>query len=98
MALKAITANRLRDGTVVFLGPEGRWVESLDEAALFDGAEADAALADARERSDRDRFGVDVYAFELSVEDGRRRPVKTRERIRAFGPTVRADLGKQAAA
>lgn len=97
--LKAITANRLRDGEVVFLKAEGVWVERLDEATLYeDAATAEAALAAARAQADRDRFGVDVYAFDLTLKDGRPTPVKTRERIRALGPTVRTDLGKQAAA
>jgi len=95
-ALKAITANRLRDGTVVFLGPDAGWVERLEDAALFEDAEP--ALAAAKAQADRDQFGVDVYAFDVTVTDGQRLPVKTRERIRALGPTVRTDLGKQAAA
>lgn len=98
-ALQAITANRLRDGEVVFLAAGGTWVESLDTAALFDDlAAAEAALTAARSQAERERFGVDVYAFDVRIEDGARVPVKMRERIRALGPTVRTDLGKQAAA
>ncbi|WP_448203018.1 DUF2849 domain-containing protein [Azospirillum sp. sgz302134] len=97
-ALKAITANRLRDGTVVFLGDNGSWVERLGDAALFEAAAADAALAAAKAQAEREQFGVDVYAFDVILVDGARHPVKTRERIRALGPTVRTDLGKQAAA
>ncbi|AWK87078.1 DUF2849 domain-containing protein [Azospirillum thermophilum] len=96
--LKAITANRLRDGTVVFLGPDGRWVEALDEAALFDEAAAEPALAAAKAKAEREQFGVDIYAFDVAVGADGRLPVKMRERIRALGPTVRTDLGKQAAA
>ena len=99
--LKAITANRLRDGEVIFLapGPGVAWVEQLEDAALFeDAATADAALTAAKAQAEDERFAVDVYAFDLRVTDGQRVPVKTRERIRALGPTVRIDLGKQAAA
>ncbi|TWA89164.1 uncharacterized protein DUF2849 [Azospirillum brasilense] len=98
--LKAITANRLRDGEVIFLapGPDLRWVERLDDAALFEDAATDAALAAAKAQAEGEQFAVDVYAFDLRVADGQRVPVKTRERIRALGPTVRIDLGKQAAA
>lgn len=97
-SLKAITANRLRDGTVVFLGANSVWVERLADAALFEGAEADAPLAAAKAQAERDQFGVDVYAFDVTVTNGERLPVKARERIRALGPSVRTDLGKQAAA
>ncbi|WP_174450226.1 DUF2849 domain-containing protein [Azospirillum baldaniorum] len=99
--LKAITANRLRDGEVIFLapGPDLGWVERLDDAALFeDAAAAETALAAAKAKAEGEQFAVDVYAFDLRVTDGQRVPVKTRERIRALGPTVRIDLGKQAAA
>ena len=97
--LQAVTANRLRDGEVIFLAPGAGWVERLDEAALFeDAAAAETALAAAKAQAEGDQFAVDVYAFDLRVVDGQRVPVKTRERIRALGPTVRIDLGKQAAA
>ncbi len=39
---------------------------------------------------------VSPYLFEARIEDGAIRPVKEREIIRAAGPTVRTDLGKQA--
>ena len=39
---------------------------------------------------------VDPYLIEVVVGDARVRPVETRERIRATGPTVRKDLGRQA--
>lgn len=69
-SMKAITANRLRDGEVVFLGEGGRWVESFAEAALFQRSEADAVLADAKATAEREQFGVDIYAFEVVEEDG----------------------------
>ncbi|MFD1624237.1 DUF2849 domain-containing protein [Azospirillum griseum] len=96
--LHAITANRLRDGVVVFLAAGGAWVESFADAALLTKAEAEPALAAAKAQADGDQFGVDVYAFEVERADGTAQPVKMRERIRALGPSVRLDLGKQAAA
>jgi len=96
-SMKAITANRLRDGEVVFLGKDGVWVESFAEAALFQRSEADAVLADAKAKAEREQFGVDIYAFEVVEEDGVPVPATMRERIRTAGPTVRLDLGKQAA-
>ncbi|PWC34654.1 DUF2849 domain-containing protein [Azospirillum sp. TSO35-2] len=95
--MKAITANRLRDGDVVFLGEGGRWVESFAEAALFARSDADAVLAAAKEKAEREQFGVDIYAFEVTEENGVPVPATMRERIRTAGPTVRTDLGKQAA-
>lgn len=101
-SLKAITANRLRDGVVVFLGagsaPDFAWVESFADAALIPATDADALLAVAKDKAEREQFAVDIYAFEIEDENGVTVPSKMRERIRALGPSVRLDLGKQAAA
>ena len=39
---------------------------------------------------------VNPYLFDVRIEDGMAVPVKEREMIRAAGPSVRGDLGKQA--
>ena len=94
----AISANRLCDGVVVFLSPAG-WVEHLADAERFpDKAAAEAAL-EARARADEKRnLLVDPTAFELREAGGRIEAAHIREAIRANGPTVRPDLGKQAVA
>lgn len=89
-----LTANRLRDGEVVYWR-SGSWVEALEEAEVFsDKAAADAALK-AADKAVRDRIVVTPYLFDVRREGGAIRPVKEREIIRAAGPTVRPDLGKQ---
>jgi hypothetical protein len=44
----------------------------------------------------RRREVVGPYLFDVRLEDGLAVPVKVREAIRAAGPTIRPDLGKQA--
>jgi hypothetical protein len=68
----------------------------LKDAQIFpeDGA-AKAALA-AAEAFVRDRIVVNPYLFDVRVDGAGVRPVEEREIIRAAGPTVRLDLGKQA--
>ncbi len=89
---QVLTANRLSDGEVVYLAADGAWVESIDRAQALTGAEADAALA-AGQTAEREQKIVHAYLFDITPD---RRPVKMREIIRAAGPTVRRDLGKQA--
>jgi Protein of unknown function (DUF2849) len=90
-----LTANRLRSGDVVYW-KGGAWVETLEDAEIFpDKAAAETALKGAAE-SVRDRLVVSPYLFDVVVEGHKRRPVKEREIIRAAGPSVRLDLGKQA--
>ena len=95
MALKAITANRLRDGVVVWRGHRGDWVERVEAAAPFDGASLDGALKEALADEARNLV-VGVYAFDVDLVGGCPVPLKGRERLRALGPSVRPDVGKQA--
>ena len=49
-------------------------------------------------RATEQHLVVDPYLFAVSVENGYVLPLSRRELIRAAGPSVRADLGYQAAA
>lgn len=95
--LQVLTANRLDDGAVVYLDANGAWAEQLAAARVLDDkAAAEAALA-AGQAAERALNVVHAYLFEVTRVDGAVKPVKQREVIRAAGPTVRRDLGKQAA-
>jgi hypothetical protein len=85
---KAITANRLADGLVVFLAEGGRWSLSVGDARLFaDGPELDEALSYGKAQHAA-RVILDPYAIDMDVVDGRALPARLRERIRALGPTI----------
>jgi hypothetical protein len=91
-----VTANRLRDGIAVFLTRSGEWSESIDEAALALEPEAAKAL-EARARQDEIKTIVTgAYLVDAERRGGQVRASHIRERMRALGPTVRLDLGKQA--
>jgi hypothetical protein len=90
-----LTANRLKDGDVLYWKGDG-WVLTLKDADVFaDDTAAQAALASAQKYV-ADNQVVAPYLFDVRIENGAIRPVKEREIIRAAGPTVRRDLGKQA--
>jgi hypothetical protein len=90
--VKAVTGNRLADGEVVFWD-RGEWRERFSEIELFvDPAEAEAALAEARAQP---KIIVDPYLIDVRVEDGIPVPTAYRERVRALGPTIHPDMGKQ---
>jgi Protein of unknown function (DUF2849) len=93
--LQMLTANRLRDGDVLYRKGAG-WVLLLKDGEVYpDQASADAALASATAELVRNEF-VAPYLFEVREQDGRIVPVKEREIIRAAGPTVHPHTGKQA--
>lgn len=94
--MKALTANRLIDGEVVWLGRSGTWVETLAAARLLETPEAIAEAEAAGAEAEAARLIVEPYLIDLVREEGEIVPVRFREKIRARGPTVRQDLGKQA--
>jgi Protein of unknown function (DUF2849) len=98
MTLQAITANRLVDGQVVYLREDDRWSPRIQEAIVADSDELAKTLLELAKRAVARRLIVDPYLFAVSVESGRIRPLGRREEIRAAGPSVRTDLGYQAAA
>ncbi|MFO1046580.1 MAG: DUF2849 domain-containing protein [Geminicoccaceae bacterium] len=97
MSQQVVTANRLADGVVVFLGLRG-WVEELDKASVASTAEAVNALDALGRQGVAVNEVVDAYLIEVATEHGRLQPTALRERLRTLGPSVRPDLGKQAAA
>jgi sulfite reductase (NADPH) hemoprotein beta-component len=91
-----ITSNRLADGVVVFLSADGSWSEDFKRAAVLADAQATAdALARAK-RDEANNLVVDAYAVSVEGRNGHFAPKALREAIRAAGPTIRRDLGKQA--
>ena len=94
MTLHALTANRLADGVVVYLTDKGDWSEDLVDATQADaGPAADALLT----KGEADQLAVvGPYLIEIIDGDSGLGLANVRERIRAAGPSVRTDHGKQA--
>ena len=89
MSRQIITANRLRDGAVVYLTPEGLWSESLDGARVAGSRDEVERLLAGAERAVADRIIVDVYAFPVADEGRGGAPVAdAREDPRRRAPTT----------
>ncbi len=90
---KILTGNRLRNGETVYYTGGGDWSVYV----------AQAKVAETQEEADSlTKIGAAAYAANLiidvaviDVDEGHGvRPTQIREKIRAQGPTVRADLNK----
>ena len=92
---KVLSANRLLDGEVVFLDRNGVWSPRIDDALVAVKA-GEATLKALGERAVKARIVTALEIIDVEAKDGAVRPLHIRERIRALGPTVRPDLGKQA--
>ncbi|MEQ8346023.1 MAG: DUF2849 domain-containing protein [Sneathiellaceae bacterium] len=86
---RVLTANRLRDGLAVFLAAGGGWVADIHRAQVAIDAEAMAALEAEGRAAEAAQHVVGAYLIDVAAEDGKIRPLRNREQIRAAGgPTV----------
>jgi hypothetical protein len=93
MSYAAITASTLSEGDVVFWSHDA-WAPRFADAQLFDDKQAlDAMVAQAQTQV---TTVVDVYPIDVVLEEGLPVPTSYRERVRALGPTIHPDMGKQA--
>lgn len=95
-AVKVLTANRLAAGEVVYWNGSQGWMPELRQAQVLEDAEAESALKAAAGWVERNEV-VAPYIFPVRLDKGKIVPTSARELIRARGPSVRPDLGKQAA-
>ncbi len=94
--IQIVTANRLRDGLVVFLSADGAWSERIGDAAgATNEAGAQELMTTAKQAAIECRV-VEPYLVEVEIAaDGltpEHRPVRHRESIRVSGPTVQTSL------
>jgi hypothetical protein len=93
---KVMTANLLRDGDVVYLTAAGTWSLWLHEAAVARDEGGAAALEARAKQAEGEQIVVGAYLMTVFESDSGPQPIGTRERIRAKGPTVHPEFGKQA--
>lgn len=86
--VKLLTGNELLRGDVLWWDGDG-WSLSIDDAVAVENGEALIAQETPGEKVS------DLALIDADKVDGRWRPVKIRERIRSYGPTVRADLARE---
>jgi hypothetical protein len=94
MTVQIVTANRLRDGAVVYLTAERRWSEEFAASLpLRDEADAEAAL-ESTKADVKARLVVGPYLAEVEETPEGLQPNSARERIRAARvPTITPDVG-----
>jgi hypothetical protein len=93
-----MSANTLLDGAVVYYAEGGGWTAQLADALVARSGEEAAALEAARAAAETSGAVVEPEVVPVGTDaDGRIVPSHYREKIRALGPTVRRDLGPQAA-
>ena len=82
--MKALTANRLTDGAVVYLTSTGDWSKIINDLHAFPDTEAEAVLAAALAQP---QLLVGPYLIDID-ETGPVGRERLKETIRSTGPTV----------
>lgn len=86
-----ITANRLLDGIVVWRAADGAWRERIGDAALVPNDEVEALLKTLQGQAQAQGV-LGVYGVQTREDEAEITPLTTRERIRAFGPSVHPEF------
>ena len=85
--VKLLTGNELTRGDVLWWAGD-KWSKVISDAVALDVAAGEAIIA----REIGHERVSDLALIDADEIEGGWRPLKARERIRAYGPTVRADL------
>ena len=94
MVQQVVTGNRLHDGVVIFLGEDGGWTSKIELARVAqDDREADL-LNDLAQAAEKAGLVVGPYLIEVSEDAGNWMPVRYRERLRAYGPSIHPEFGR----
>lgn len=91
-----VIGHDLLTGRVKYLTAAGQWVVDPAEAAFAPDAEAAQALLAQGQAAEEANIIVAPELIAADLVDGRPRPVRLREQIRADGPTMHLDHGYQA--
>ncbi len=84
----AITANRAREGSVVYLTRAGIWSKNFSDALVIEGKDAaDELLARALRDAASDAV-IGPYSFPIKVNKDGITVLSQRENIRIHGPSV----------
>jgi len=82
-----LTGNDLKTGDVIWWAGDTRWSRHVGEA-VDAGGDGDAILA----REEAAQRVNAAYAVDAEATDAGPLPLHIKDRVRAYGPTVRADL------
>ena len=96
MALQVLTAYDLRSGLVVYLDRAGNWTRFIEEARIARSQAESEEWKALGEAATVANVVFESYLVDVTEAKGGTRPVRYREVIRAFGPTVHPQFGTQA--
>lgn len=95
MTEQVVTGNRLHDGAVIFLKADGGWTSLIEEARIATSEAEVKDLEDLATAAVKARMVVGPYLIAVVADVRGVTPVRYRERLRAYGPSVHPVFGRQ---
>ncbi len=89
-----MTANDLLTGTVVFLNKHLEWTAHLYEAVITNDQVTIDDLERVAQRDENANSVVNPYPIEVSIQNDKPLPLRYREQLRVYGPSVHRDFAK----
>ncbi|VAV95475.1 hypothetical protein MNBD_ALPHA08-1451 [hydrothermal vent metagenome] len=93
---KILTANDLRSGGVVFLTSHGNWTPFISQALVCDDNNTTESLETSGQQAVSEQIIVEPFLIDVIIKNTVPHPVRFRERLRVYGPSVRAEFSKPA--
>ena len=91
-----LNAHDVLDGDVIFYTGSS-WSANLRDALIATDDEGALKLEAIRDETEASGEVIEPYLVAVTLDEGGKpTPIHYRERLRALGPSVRTDLGKQA--
>ncbi len=89
-----LVANRLLDGSVVYLTQDNTWSEVIDHAKRLESEDEKVKAEAMGEEAVDDCQIIGPECISITEDQSKNIPARRRETIRAIGPTVRPDLAR----
>jgi hypothetical protein len=93
-ALKILTANDLHSGGVVFATRDNNWSPFISQAHLSNDNETHDKLVSIGNQAVSSQIIVEPFLIDITIENGVPVPVRFREQLRVYGPSVRSEFSK----
>ena len=94
MTHQVVTANDLRTGEVLYYSAAHTWTNRFYNAVIVEKDTAAEALLSQAQEDELKNLVVGVYAIDVTLENGKPSPVKFREQLRVYGPSIHAQFQK----
>ena len=94
MKYQVLTASHLQSGQVIFLNEANEWTTSLHAVQLIADEVSAARVEALGEQAVLNNKIIGPYLIDVMIEEGKVVPLRYREQLRIFGPSIHQQFSK----